>query len=51
MKNKIEPFEQAPEHIKKIIKQVLQLEKERLEQTRPRVNADIVNIIKSEVRE
>jgi len=43
-------FNSAPERVKQIIKKVLELEKQKLDQTRPRLNAEIVDIIKNEVK-
>ena len=40
------PYNDAPEHIQKIVKEVLVLEKERLYQLRPRVNSEVIQIIK-----
>jgi hypothetical protein len=43
-------FDSAPERVKQIIIKVLELEKQKLEQVRPRLNAEIVDIIKHEVQ-
>lgn len=46
----MEPFEKASPQLQKIIKKVLQLEKDKLSQPKPRgINADVINIIKEEV--
>lgn len=49
-KKPIEPFESAPAEIKEIMKRILELEKERLYEQRPRINSDIVNIIKDVIK-
>lgn len=47
----LEPIKSAPEEIQRIIKKVLQLEKEHLYEDRPRLKEDVVAIIKQEVRD
>ncbi len=52
-KNKLDPlkpFKEADEIEKKIIKDVLDLEKDRLSQTQPRLNSEIIDIIKRHVK-
>ncbi len=46
----LEPFNTAGEDMKKIIKRVLQAEKDKLYLERPRVLDDIVRIIKEEIQ-
>lgn len=46
----MEPLETAPPEVKKIIRRVLQLERDRLYQRRPQVNSDITQIVKEEVQ-
>ncbi len=46
----LEPLRRDPECVRTIIKQVLQLEQERLYQQKPHLNDDVVRIIKEEVR-
>jgi len=43
-------FDSAPKRVQKIIKKVLELEKQKLDQGSPRVNAEIIDIIKHEVQ-
>ena len=50
MSNKLKPFEEADENTQEIVKRVLELEKDRLEQRRPRVNSEIIEIIKDIVK-
>ena len=44
-----EPFRTASEDVQKIIKEVLKLEREKLYQDRPRLQSEIVEIIKREI--
>jgi hypothetical protein len=46
----MEPLESASPEVGRIIRRVLQLEKERLYQQRPQINADITQIIKEEIQ-
>lgn len=46
----IEPILSAPSEVKNIIMKVLTLEKERLHEKKPHINADILNIIKEEIQ-
>lgn len=46
----MEPLESAPSEVGRIIRRVLQLEKERLYQRKPQINADITQIIKEEIQ-
>lgn len=50
MSDKLKPFEKASEDIKEIVKSVLELEKDKLDQRRPRVNSEIVDIIKRVIK-
>ena len=45
-----EPIKTAPPEVEKIIREVIRLEKEHLHSDRPRVKADILEIIKDSVR-
>ncbi|MGL5080666.1 MAG: hypothetical protein ACRC8A_04195 [Microcoleaceae cyanobacterium] len=45
-----EPIKTAPTEVKKIITEVLKLEKDRQYQQRPRVNDEILEIIKQAVQ-
>lgn len=45
-----EPLRRGPQHIRNIISRVLTLEKERLYQSKPHLNDDVIRIIKEEVR-
>lgn len=45
-----EPLNSASPEIQKIIKRVLRLERDRLYQQRPHLNADIMKIIKEEIQ-
>ena len=49
--NPLQPINTAPEQVRNILKKVLQLEKERLYDNRPRLIEDVVTIIKLEVRD
>jgi hypothetical protein len=44
------PYKDAPEHIRRIVLAVLELEKDRLYQLKPRVNGEIIQIIKEHSR-
>lgn len=46
----LEPIKTAPPEVGRVIKQVLKLEHEHLYQDRPRINDDILRIIKGEVQ-
>lgn len=46
----LDHFEKADPKIKKIVKKILQIEKEKISQERPHLNNDIVNIIKDVVK-
>ncbi len=49
--NKVqEPITNAPPEIREIMEQVLRLEKEKLHQTSPRINDDILRIIKDVIQ-
>jgi len=50
-KDPLEPFSSAPDNVKKIMKRILELETEKLYEQRPRINSDIINIIKEEINE
>lgn len=45
-----EPLKDGPEAVRKIIERVLKLEQERLYQRMPRLNDDVLRVIKEEVR-
>lgn len=45
-----EPLYNAPVEIQRIIKRVYKLEKDKLYQQKPHINADIINIIKEEIK-
>lgn len=49
-KDHLEPFNEANDEIKKIIRRVLQTEKDKMYLDRPRVLDDIVKIIKEEIQ-
>lgn len=49
-KDVLEPYNNASTEIKRIIKDVLRLERDKLYQQKPHINADIINIIKEEIR-
>ena len=44
------PIKNAPPEVASVIKQVLKLEHEHLYQDRPRINEDILKIIKDEIQ-
>jgi hypothetical protein len=46
----LEPIKSAPEEVASVIKQVLKLEHDHLYQDRPRINDDILKIIKNEIK-
>lgn len=46
----LKPIKNASPEVASVIKQVLKLEHERLYQDRPRINEDILKIIKGEVQ-
>jgi hypothetical protein len=50
MKDVQAPIQQARPEVQKIIKRVLDLEKEKLYQERPHLSADILRIIKEEIK-
>jgi len=43
------PIKNAPPEIKEIIRRVLELERDKLYQKRPHLNADILQIVKEEI--
>lgn len=45
-----EPVRTAPPEVQQIIKEVLDLEKEKIYQHQPHINSDIINIIKRAVQ-
>lgn len=49
-KDPLSPYHEAPEDIKRIIKRILQAEKDRLYQRQPKVLDDIIRIVKEEVK-
>lgn len=49
-KDPTEPIKSASEEVRKIIKDVLKLESEKLYQKKPHISADIINIIKGAVK-
>ena len=49
MNKLLQPLNEAPPAIKKIIERVLKLEHEKIYEMRPRLNADIIKIVKEEV--
>ena len=48
---KLEPFYDAPKDIQKIIVNVLELEKNRLDSNNPRLSSEVVEIVKTLVTE
>lgn len=46
-----EPIKKAPEEIKNIILRVLEIERAKIYQNRPRLIEDIIDIIKGEIHE
>jgi len=46
----MEPLRREPEQVRVIIKQILELEKERLYQQRPHLNEDVVRVIREYVK-
>jgi hypothetical protein len=46
----LEPLKKDPEEVRNIIKRVLQLEHERLNQQKPHLNEDVLRLIKEEVK-
>ena len=50
MVDPMEPIITAPTEVQAIIRAVLLLERERLYEMRPRLNADVMTIIKEQVR-
>ena len=53
LKQKIDPsspIKEASEEVKKIMVQVLKLEQERLYENQPRINGEVLNIIKDAVQ-
>lgn len=46
----LQPLKEAPEEIRKIIERVLRLEQERLYQKLPKLNDDVLRVIKEEIR-
>ena len=46
----LEPLKRDPEATRNIIKRVLKLEHERLNQQRPHLNEDVIRIVKEEVK-
>ena len=48
---KLEPFYDAPKDIQKIIVDVLELEKNRLDSNNPRLSSEVVEIVKTLVTE
>jgi hypothetical protein len=49
-KDPLEPYNSASDEIKKIIKRVLQAEKDKLYQKRPQILDDVIRIIKEEIK-
>jgi hypothetical protein len=49
-KDVLEPLNNASPEIQRIIKRVYKLEKDKLYQQRPHINADIISIIKEEIK-
>lgn len=49
--NPLQPIHSAPPAVRNVLKKVLQLEKERLYDDRPRLIEDVVSIIKQELRD
>ena len=47
--NAFGPLKDGPDHIRRIIEKILSLEQERLYQRAPRLNDDVIRIIKEEV--
>lgn len=45
----LEPLRRDPEHLRIIIRRILELEQERLYQQKPHLNDDVVKVIKEEV--
>jgi hypothetical protein len=45
-----EPIKTAPKEVQRIILQVLKLERERLYENQPKLNSDIINIIRKEIK-
>ena len=45
-----EPYKNAPPEVQKIVKRVLQLEKEWLHMDRPHIHDDVVAAVKEEVK-
>ena len=50
MPDPLEPIKTAPPHVKHIIEQVLRLERERLYEEKPHLNADVIRIVKETVK-
>ena len=50
-KEKLKPFNDAPDDIKAIIVEVLQLEKKKLDLVNPRLKSEVVDIVKTLVTE
>ena len=48
--NPLAPFDDASEEVKKIMRRVLELERDKLYQARPGLKDDIITIIKEEVQ-
>ncbi len=46
----LKPLHEAAEEIQNIMKKVLKLEHDRLHQKSPRINAEIIKIIKEEIK-
>ncbi len=44
-----QPYNDAPQEIQHIVREVLQLEKENIYKEKPHVNAEIINIVKEHV--
>jgi hypothetical protein len=49
-KNILDPFNEASDELKMVIKRVLQAEKDKLYLSRPQILDDIVRIIKEEIK-
>jgi|GEM_PF-3581541 len=46
----LDPINNAPSEITKIIKRILRLEKDKLSQKKPHINSDIIKVIKEEIQ-
>ena len=50
MADPMQPIRTAPPEVRQIIERVLRLERERLYEDKPHLNADVLRIIKEEVK-